>query len=45
MFDNGLDFGAVFRHPVFLATFVVGFPAWIIAFAGQCAVEANKSEC
>jgi SHO1 osmosensor len=43
MFNNGLDIGGVFRHPVFLATFIIAFPAWIIAFAGQCAVEAVKS--
>lgn len=41
MFENGLDVGHIIRHPVFLATFIVAIPAWIIAFAGQCAAEAQ----
>ncbi|OCF34531.1 SHO1 osmosensor [Kwoniella heveanensis CBS 569] len=41
MFDNGFDPGYVFRHPVFLVTFIIAVPAWIIAFAGQCAAEAK----
>jgi SHO1 osmosensor len=43
MFENGFDVGYVIRHPVFLATFIVAIPAWIVAFAGQCATEAKYS--
>ncbi|WVR04098.1 high osmolarity signaling protein SHO1 [Kwoniella sp. DSM 27419] len=43
MFNNGFDPGYIFRHPVFLVTFIVAIPAWIIAFAGQCAAEARYS--
>ncbi|CAD6581905.1 MAG: Transmembrane osmosensor [Tremellales sp. Tagirdzhanova-0007] len=38
---NGFDVGYVFRHPVFLVTYILVVPAWIIAFAGQCAAEAK----
>lgn len=41
MFENGFDTANVFRHPVFLVTFIVAIPAWIIAFASQCAAEAK----
>jgi hypothetical protein len=41
MFENGFDVGYVIRHPVFLATFIIAIPAWIVAFAGQCATEAQ----
>jgi hypothetical protein len=41
MFENGFDAGYVIRHPVFLVTFIVAIPAWIVAFAGQCAAEAQ----
>jgi len=41
MFENGFEPGIVFRHPVFLATYIVAIPAWLIAFAGQCAAEAK----
>lgn len=44
MFENGFEPGIVFRHPVFLVTFIVAIPAWIIAFAGQCAAEAKFCE-
>ncbi|WVQ77788.1 hypothetical protein IAR50_007478 [Cryptococcus sp. DSM 104548] len=37
----GMDPGYVFRHPLFLVTFILAIPAWIIAFAGQCAMEAK----
>ena len=37
------DFGLVIRHPLFLATYIVAIPAWIVAFAGQCAAEAKYS--
>ncbi|TYJ52388.1 hypothetical protein B9479_007006 [Cryptococcus floricola] len=37
----GMDPGYILRHPVFLVTFIVAIPAWIIAFAGQCAMEAK----
>ncbi|WWD16817.1 high osmolarity signaling protein SHO1 [Kwoniella shandongensis] len=38
---HGFDTGYVFRHPVFLVTFIIAIPAWVIAFAGQCAAEAK----
>jgi len=41
MFENGFDAGYVIRHPLFLATFIIAVPAWIVAFAGQCATEAQ----
>ncbi len=41
---NGFDAGYVFRHPVFLITYILAIPAWIIAFASQCAVEAKYGE-
>ena len=41
MFENGFDAGYVIRHPVFLVTFIIAIPAWIVAFAGQCAAEAQ----
>jgi K+ transporter len=41
MFENGFDVGHVIRHPVFLVTFIIAIPAWIVAFAGQCAAEAQ----
>ena len=44
MFDNGFDAGNAFRHPVFLVTFIFAIPAWIIAFASQCAAEAKYSK-
>ncbi|WWC87568.1 high osmolarity signaling protein SHO1 [Kwoniella dendrophila CBS 6074] len=43
MFDHGFDPGSVFRHPVFLVTFIIAIPSWIIAFAGQAAAEAKYS--
>ncbi|OCF58360.1 SHO1 osmosensor [Kwoniella mangroviensis CBS 10435] len=43
MFDHGFDPGYVFRHPVFLVTFIIAIPAWIIAFASQAAAEAKYS--
>lgn len=36
--------GFILRHPFFLVTFLVAVPAWIIAFAAQCAAEAQYSE-
>lgn len=41
MFENGFDAGYVIRHPVFLVTFIIAIPAWIVAFAAQCAAEAQ----
>jgi len=41
MFENGFDAGYIIRHPLFLATFIIAVPAWIVAFAGQCATEAQ----
>jgi hypothetical protein len=41
MFENGFDVSYVIRHPVFLVTFIIAIPAWIVAFAGQCAAEAQ----
>lgn len=41
MFNGGLDFGGIARQPVLLGTFALAIPAWIIAFAGQCAAEAH----
>ncbi|KAL7419870.1 Transmembrane osmosensor [Cryptotrichosporon argae] len=41
MFDNGFDPGFVFRHPTFLVTYIIAIPAWLIAFAAQCASEAR----
>ncbi|ORY27677.1 hypothetical protein BCR39DRAFT_224863 [Naematelia encephala] len=38
---NNFDLGHVVRHPLFLVTFIIAVPAWIIAFAGQCAAEAK----
>ncbi|WVQ83498.1 hypothetical protein IAT38_005639 [Cryptococcus sp. DSM 104549] len=43
MLGGGFDPGFVFRHPLFLVTFIVSVIAWIIAFAGQCASEAKYS--
>nr|XP_019012367.1 SHO1 osmosensor [Kwoniella pini CBS 10737]OCF51148.1 SHO1 osmosensor [Kwoniella pini CBS 10737] len=43
MFDHGFDPGYVFRHPVFLVTFIIAVPSWIIAFASQAAAEAKYS--
>ncbi|WVO18058.1 hypothetical protein L204_105756 [Cryptococcus depauperatus] len=40
---GGYDVGYVFRHPIFLVTFIIAIPSWIIAFAGQCAAEAKYS--
>lgn len=37
----GFDVGPIIRHPVFLVTFGISIPAWVIAFAGQCAAEAK----
>lgn len=39
--SSGLDTSYITRHPVFLVTFLVAVPAWIIAFAAQCAAEAR----
>lgn len=41
MLNGGLDFGGIARQPVLLATFALAIPAWVIAFAGQCAAEAH----
>ncbi|RSH84490.1 Transmembrane osmosensor [Apiotrichum porosum] len=41
MFDNGLDIGVIFRNPVFMATFGIAAPAWLIAFAALCASQAQ----
>jgi hypothetical protein len=41
---NGFDPGYAFRHPVFFITYILAVPAWIIAFAAQCAAEAKYSE-
>lgn len=38
---GSFDAGYVMRHPVFLVTFIIAVPSWIIAFAGQCAAEAK----
>ncbi|KAL0242203.1 high osmolarity signaling protein SHO1 [Cryptococcus tetragattii IND107] len=40
---HNFDVGYVMRHPVFLVTFIIAIPSWIIAFAGQCAAEAKYS--
>lgn len=40
---HSFDVGYVMRHPVFLVTFIIAIPSWIIAFAGQCAAEAKYS--
>ncbi|OXB33523.1 SHO1 osmosensor [Cryptococcus neoformans] len=40
---GSFDAGYVMRHPVFLVTFIIAVPSWIIAFAGQCAAEAKYS--
>ncbi|EIW69197.1 hypothetical protein TREMEDRAFT_69025 [Tremella mesenterica DSM 1558] len=37
------DITHLIRHPLFLATYIVAIPAWIVAFAGQCATEAKYS--
>ncbi|KAK4690050.1 SHO1 osmosensor, partial [Tremellales sp. Uapishka_1] len=41
MFENGFESGFIIHHPVFLVTYIVAIPAWIVAFAGQCAAEAK----
>lgn len=38
---HSFDVGYAMRHPVFLVTFIIAIPSWIIAFAGQCAAEAK----
>ena len=38
---NNFQPSFIFRHPVFLVTFIIAIPAWIIAFAAQCAAEAQ----
>ncbi|ORX36442.1 hypothetical protein BD324DRAFT_651682 [Kockovaella imperatae] len=38
---NDFSTGHVLSHPLFLVTFALAFPAWIIAFAGQIAAEAQ----
>ncbi|KGB78535.1 high osmolarity signaling protein SHO1 [Cryptococcus deuterogattii 99/473] len=40
---HSFDVGYAMRHPVFLVTFIIAIPSWIIAFAGQCAAEAKYS--
>lgn len=39
-----MDIGFIVRHPLFLITFILAIPAWIIAFAAQCAAEAKYGE-
>ena len=38
---NNFSVSHVIRHPFFLVTFAIAIPAWIIAFAGQAAAEAQ----
>jgi SHO1 osmosensor len=42
MFNNFTP-SLVFRHPVLLVTYIIAIPAWVLAFAGQCAAEARYS--
>ena len=36
--------GVVFRHPVFLVTFILAIVGWFVAFIGMCVAEADLSE-
>lgn len=36
--------GVVFRHPVFLVTFLLALIGWFVAFIGMCVAEADLSE-
>jgi hypothetical protein len=36
--------GVVFRHPVFLITFILAIIGWFVAFIGMCVAEADLSE-
>jgi hypothetical protein len=44
--SNGRHFqpSHVFRHPFFLITYIVAWPAWLTAFIGQCVAEGQLSE-
>ena len=43
---DGVPFsaGIVFRHPVFLVTFILAFIGWFIAFIAMCVAESDLSE-
>jgi hypothetical protein len=36
--------GVVFRHPVFLVTFLLAPIGWFVAFIGMCVAESDLSE-
>lgn len=36
--------GVVFRHPVFLVTFLLALIGWFVAFIGMCVAESDLSE-
>lgn len=41
MRNRSFDAGVVFRHPVFLVTFLLALIGWFVAFIGMCVAESD----